>query len=279
MADLADPTAALSKTLREQLQSVAESLGLQPDLTWKLLLEMARKPAAAAVGKNSQLERNYSEHFTDQEREQAEEILTIGRASYRLRDDDNLSLDKINRSVARAEQEAQARLQKGDAKELRGVMAAGSEPRIGLASPAIAVGATGPGKIRVRQLQGQPASPGLATATARVIHQQADLAEFNAGEILVCDAIDPAMTFVVPLAAGIIERRGGMLIHGAIIAREYGIPCVSGIAAAAEIISTGDLITLDGYLGLVFFPTSASRRPQPAAKLPLRKELDDALDR
>ena len=37
------------------------------------------------------------------------------------------------------------------------------------------------------------------------------------------------MTFVVPLAAAIVERRGGMLIHGAIIAREYGIPCVTGV--------------------------------------------------
>jgi len=51
-----------------------------------------------------------------------------------------------------------------------------------------------------------------------------DLFEFKAGEILVCTAIDPNMTFVVPLAAAIVECRGGMLIHGAIIAREYGIP-------------------------------------------------------
>jgi phosphoenolpyruvate synthase/pyruvate phosphate dikinase len=44
--------------------------------------------------------------------------------------------------------------------------------------------------------------------------------EFKAGEILVCDSIDPNMTFIVPMAAGIVERKGGMLIHGAIIARE-----------------------------------------------------------
>ena len=56
-----------------------------------------------------------------------------------------------------------------------------------------------------------------------------DLAAFADGEILVCDAIEPEMTFVVPLAAGIVERRGGMLIHGAIIAREYGLPCVTGV--------------------------------------------------
>jgi len=53
------------------------------------------------------------------------------------------------------------------------------------------------------------------------------------------------------LAAGIIERRGGMLIHGAIIAREYGIPCVTGVPEATRRIRTGDHITVDGYLGIV----------------------------
>jgi len=59
------------------------------------------------------------------------------------------------------------------------------------------------------------------------------------------------MTFVIPLAAGIVERRGGMLIHGAIIAREYGLPCVTGVPHAAVMIKTGDMITVDGYLGIV----------------------------
>lgn len=66
-----------------------------------------------------------------------------------------------------------------------------------------------------------------------------------------CDAIDPNMTFVVPLATGIVERRGGMLIHGAIIAREYGIPCVTGVPDATSIIRTGDKVSVDGYLGIV----------------------------
>ncbi len=59
------------------------------------------------------------------------------------------------------------------------------------------------------------------------------------------------MTFVVPLSAGIVERRGGMLIHGAIIAREYGLPCVTGVPNATALIHTGDEVTVDGYLGIV----------------------------
>ncbi len=59
------------------------------------------------------------------------------------------------------------------------------------------------------------------------------------------------MTYIVPLAAGIVERRGGMLIHGAIIAREYGLPCVTGVPLATELIHAGDRLTVDGYLGIV----------------------------
>jgi pyruvate,water dikinase len=56
---------------------------------------------------------------------------------------------------------------------------------------------------------------------------------------------------VVPLASAVVERRGGMLIHGAIIAREYGLPCITGVPNATALIKTGDDITVDGYLGIV----------------------------
>jgi pyruvate,water dikinase len=98
---------------------------------------------------------------------------------------------------------------------------------------------------------GQPAGPGVVRATARVIDTPDALFQFKKGEVLVCDAVDPGMTFVVPLASGIVERRGGMLIHGAIIAREYGLPCVTGVPDATSLIRTGDRVTVDGYLGLV----------------------------
>jgi pyruvate,water dikinase len=59
------------------------------------------------------------------------------------------------------------------------------------------------------------------------------------------------MTFLAPLAAAIIERRGGMLVHGAIIAREYGIPCVTGVPEATKVIKSGEQLTVDGYLGII----------------------------
>jgi pyruvate,water dikinase len=104
---------------------------------------------------------------------------------------------------------------------------------------------------KARQIVGQPAGPGIAQGKARVIADASDLRLFKAGEVLVCDAVDPSMTFIVPLASAIVERRGGMLIHGAIIAREYGIPCVTGITDATSLIHTGDSVAVDGYLGIV----------------------------
>jgi pyruvate,water dikinase len=118
-------------------------------------------------------------------------------------------------------------------------------------------------RLQARQLVGQPAGPGLGKGKARVISQPADLAAFQAGEILVCDAVDPNMTFVVPLAGGIVERRGGMLIHGAIIAREYGLPCVTGVPEATVLIRTGDRLTVDGYLGLVIIEAAGSSGGSP----------------
>jgi len=102
-----------------------------------------------------------------------------------------------------------------------------------------------------RQVTGTSASEGVAAGPARVILNADDLFQVKEGEVLVCDSIDPNMTFVIPLSAAIVERRGGMLVHGAIIAREYGIPCITGIPDAVNIISTGDMVTVDGYLGIV----------------------------
>jgi phosphohistidine swiveling domain-containing protein len=191
-------------------------------------------------------------------------FLDLGRASYRLRDDDNLYLGAIGAQVVAAEQELRRRGLVAPDEPIRlkepslppatvpaapkaSDTAAGAEPE---ADARAAAGAP-QARLHARQIVGQPAGPGLATGRARVVRASADLRTFQAGEVLVCDSIEPGMTIVVPLAAAIVERRGGMLVHGAIIAREYGLPCVTGVPAATTAIATGETITVDGYLGIV----------------------------
>ena len=106
-------------------------------------------------------------------------------------------------------------------------------------------------KEKYIQIGGEPAGRGIAIGTAKIVEGQKDLEKFSAGQALVCDSIEPEINFIVPLAVAIVERRGGMLVHGAISAREYGIPCVNGIPNSNTIISNGDIVTVDGYLGVV----------------------------
>ena len=196
--------------------------------------------------------------FPEHRQDYASTLLDLARASYRLRDDDNIYVGKIRRRAVDAEEEARRRgilepelLCGGQGVAVELPCREHSEP-LSQHLPPLPIASHDPiFNMQARQLVGQPAGVGLATGKARVIRQPADLFEFRAREILVCDAIDPNMTFVVPLAAGIVERRGGMLIHGAIIAREYGIPCVTGVPAATEVILTGDTVTVDGFLGIV----------------------------
>jgi len=105
--------------------------------------------------------------------------------------------------------------------------------------------------VQYRQLVGQPSSPGVITGNARVIRSVEDFKDVIKGEILVFDAVQPQMTFIISLAGGIVERRGGMLVHSSIIARELEIPAVNGVSQATNLIENGDLITVNGDLGLV----------------------------
>lgn len=185
-------------------------------------------------------------------------LLQLGRKSWKFRDDDNIYLGRIQGQVERALREVAERVELKTGQETRdwspedlltGLLDPSFTPSPKGQAPA-GEGA-GPRTVLVRQIRGQPAGPGLTTGKARVIAGSKDLKAFQAGEVLVCDAIDPTMTFIVPMASAVVERRGGMLIHGAIIAREYGIPCVTGIPDVTNAVRTGDTVTVDGHLGLL----------------------------
>ncbi|MGB5991382.1 MAG: PEP/pyruvate-binding domain-containing protein, partial [Desulfobacterales bacterium] len=228
---------------------------------FKLLLEMAVNPSSLASRKKPKdartQEKNFLNCFEGSKRKEAVDLLDLARSSYRLRDDDNIYLGRIEAQLLSAVKEAKSRVEsferrgthKSELDDLKSVIQDfdyGTDHR----KVSVQKDEYG-GMVNPRQLVGQPAGPGLSRGKARVIRQHLDLQDFKHSEILICDAVDPNMTFVIPLAAGVIERRGGMLIHGAIIAREYGLPCVTGIPDATSLIHTGDDITVDGYLGIV----------------------------
>ena len=99
-------------------------------------------------------------------------------------------------------------------------------------------------------LAGLGASPGVVTGPARVILRAAD-DQVRSGEVLVAPFTDPGWTPYFLNAAAIVMDLGGMLSHGSIIAREYGIPAVVNVTAATRTIRTGQLLRVDGHRGLV----------------------------
>ncbi len=235
-------------------------MDLMPADVLKLVLALAEggSPARAPSGDAPALEAVFLAQFAEERLAFARQVLELGRASYRLRDDDNLYLDRVEHVLRDALAEARRRLARrgnavaGDVAAAEWVRALREPGYTPMPLPAVNPdAATADPAVRPRQLVGQPAGPGVARGPARVVSSRTDLFGIQRGDILVCDTLDPTMTVVLPLAAGIVERRGGMLIHGAIIAREYGLPCVTGIDRAVELIRTGNILTVDGYLGLV----------------------------
>jgi phosphohistidine swiveling domain-containing protein len=99
-------------------------------------------------------------------------------------------------------------------------------------------------------LRGTPASPGRVTAQARVILKPTG-ARLEPGEILVAPSTDPGWTPLFLTAGGLVMEMGGAMSHGAVVAREYGIPAVVGVPGATERIATGRRITVDGSEGAV----------------------------
>lgn len=101
-----------------------------------------------------------------------------------------------------------------------------------------------------RTLTGSPVSAGMVEGTVRVVFDPHD-AQMQPGDILVCPATDPAWTPLFLAAGGLITEVGGMMTHGSVVAREYGIPAVVGVSRVTERLTTGQRVRLDGSGGMV----------------------------
>jgi len=99
-------------------------------------------------------------------------------------------------------------------------------------------------------LVGTPASAGTVTGVVRVVLDPAD-AHLEPGEILVAPSTDPGWTPLFLTAGGLVMEMGGSNSHGAVVAREYGIPAVVGVPDATGRLRTGQTVTVDGAAGTV----------------------------
>lgn len=126
----------------------------------------------------------------------------------------------------------------------RVLLADGTEPE------AVHAARPGRGPATAGLLTGAPASAGTATAPARVILDPRG-ARLEPGEILVAPSTDPGWTPLFLTAGALVMEMGGPNSHGAVVAREYGIPAVVGVPDATSLIRTGQRITVDGAAGTV----------------------------
>ncbi|HEY1966910.1 MAG TPA: PEP-utilizing enzyme [Pseudonocardia sp.] len=113
-----------------------------------------------------------------------------------------------------------------------------------------------------RRLTGLPGSPGIHEGLARVIVNPDDADALDHGEILVCETTNPSWASYFLVAGAVVVDIGGPLSHGAIVAREMGIPCVINTRTAHLVIHSGDRIRVNGTTGLVEILAAAANARQ-----------------
>lgn len=107
-----------------------------------------------------------------------------------------------------------------------------------------------PVEAKEGEIVGTAVSSGLVTGPIKVLHSP-DEKPLERGDILVARATDPGWTPLFVNAAAVILEVGGMLQHGALVAREYGLPCVTGVKDATKIWEDGTIVEVDGTNGIV----------------------------
>ncbi|EHQ35090.1 phosphoenolpyruvate synthase [Methanoplanus limicola] len=115
-------------------------------------------------------------------------------------------------------------------------------------------------------LEGQGASPGIATGKVVIVSSIKDLGKVNEGDIMVAKMTNPDMVPAMRRASAIITDEGGMTCHAAIVSRELGTPATVGTKKATKVLAAGQTVTVDGEKGIVYegAVAKASDAGQPA---------------
>jgi phosphoenolpyruvate synthase/pyruvate phosphate dikinase len=134
-------------------------------------------------------------------------------------------------------------------------------PRVLTSDGEVVAGAYRRDDVPADALVGLPVSAGTVEGRARVILDMAE-ADLEPGDILVTAYTDPSWTPAFVAIAGLVTEVGGLMTHGAVIAREYGLPAVVGVEQATRLIRDGQRVRVNGTDGYVeVLPLSRSARP------------------
>jgi pyruvate,water dikinase len=101
------------------------------------------------------------------------------------------------------------------------------------------------------QIVGRPASRGSVEGVVRVAKSIRDAREVQRGEVLVAPVTDVGWTPYFTVIAALVTDIGSSVSHGAVVAREYGLPCVVNTLVGTQVLKTGDRVRVDGDRGLV----------------------------
>jgi len=123
-------------------------------------------------------------------------------------------------------------------------------PRVLTSEGEVVTGAYRRGDAPPGALLGLAVSAGTVEGRARVVHDVAE-AEFGPGDILVTAYTDPSFSPLFVAITGLVTEAGGLMTHGAVIAREYGLPAVVGVEQATRLIEDGQRIRVHGTDGYV----------------------------
>jgi pyruvate,water dikinase len=113
----------------------------------------------------------------------------------------------------------------------------------------------------VSELSGLGVSSGVYEGVVRVVRDAAEEIEMELGEVLVCPTTDPSWVSLMTLAGALVIDIGAAASHGAIVARELGVPCVIGTRSGSRELQTGDLVRVDGSAGTVTVVSRSASGP------------------
>lgn len=107
------------------------------------------------------------------------------------------------------------------------------------------------GDSSIVQVKGTPVCEGNISGRACVVRDFAEVTKIQTGDILIAHSTDIAWSPYFPILGGVVTELGGLISHGAVVAREYGLPCIVGASNATSVINDGDTINMNAITGVI----------------------------